>query len=103
MNISGVLVVSRPEQINDVIGALRSLEGVEVHHNDPATGRIVVTLEAETIPQEVEGLRRIKALPNVTLAEMSHHYFEEDREIIENIPSDLDGEAPLKVPAFLND
>jgi nitrate reductase NapD len=38
-----------------------------------------VTQEAESVGAELEGLDRIKAIPNVILAEMVYHYFEDDR------------------------
>jgi hypothetical protein len=32
---------------------------------------------------------------------MSYHYFEDDRELLQGIPADLDDEA--RVPGYLND
>jgi nitrate reductase NapAB chaperone NapD len=58
---------------------LGSLEGVDVHQHDPASSRIIVTLEAKDVSGEVEGLKRIKALPDIVLAEMVYHYFEDDQ------------------------
>lgn len=104
MNISGILVVSAPEHTEDVSTQLGSLDGIDVHYVDAATGRIVITQEAESIRAEVEGLKRIRALPHVILAEMSYHNFEEDRELIDAIPADLDDEEPgmTGVPDYLN-
>ena len=78
MNISGILVVVSPSELHAGIAALSGLPGVEVHHCDEVTGRIVVTQEAETVNDEVEGLKRIKALPAVAMAEMVYHYLGED-------------------------
>ena len=104
MNVSGILVVVPPDRVAGAVDTLNGLPGVEVHHTDPATGRIVVTQEAETIGAEVDALKRIKALPHVILAEMVYHHFEESTEIIQELPSDLESEgvAP-RVPSFLND
>jgi nitrate reductase NapD len=74
-----------------------------VHHTDPRTGRIIVTQEGRSVGAEVEGLQRIKALPDVILAEMVHHHFEEDRELIAEIPSELQNERPAFVPPRLED
>ncbi len=105
MNISGILVMTSPEQVDDVIEQLQSLDGVDVHYSDAASGRIVITQEAETIHAEVEGLKRIRSLPQVIMAEMSSHYFEDDRELIETIPPDLDDESLKQntVPEYLNE
>lgn len=102
MNVSAILVVVPVHRIDATLEILSGLEGVEVHHHDPDTGRIVVTQEAETIRAEVAGLERIKALPAVILAEMVSHYFEDDQEILDgHIPESA--QAPVVVPPFLDD
>jgi periplasmic nitrate reductase NapD len=77
MNLSGILVVTQPNQIEAVRGRLEQLPGVEVHHIEPETGRIVVVQEAESVDAEVAALGRIKSLKGVTLAEMVYHVFDE--------------------------
>jgi nitrate reductase NapD len=105
MNISGILVITPPEHTNSVSAQLQETAGVDVHYIDDKTGRIVITQEAETISAEVEGLKHIRTLPHVTLAEMSSHYFEEDRELVNAIPQELDDESIQQgtVPAYLNE
>jgi len=103
MNVSGILVVTPVEHMQATIDRLNGLEGVEVHHTDPSTGRIIVTQEGDRVEEEVEGLKRIQALPHILLAEMTHHHLEEDREILERVPENLDGVEGLpEVPSFLN-
>ncbi len=105
MNISGILVVTSPEHFDDVSEKLKTLPGIDIHFTDNNTGKIVITQEAETIREEVDGLKRIRSLPHVVLAEMSSHYFEEDREILDAIPEELDEDALQqdKVPGYLNE
>jgi len=103
MNVSGILVIVPPAEMDTAMEKLAALQGVDVHHTDPATGRIVVTQEAESIQSEVQGLKRIKALPFVILAEMVHHNFEQDREIIDNIPPEAEGRGAAGIPAFLEE
>ena len=103
MNVSGILVVVPADHVSASIEALSRLDGIEVYQSDPETGRIVVTQEAETIHAEVEGLKRIKALPHVILAEMVYHCFEEDGDLVETIPPELDElEGVEQIPPFLN-
>ena len=92
MNVSGILVVTSPEHTRNVIEQLQSLTGI-------------ITQEAESIDAEVDGLKRIRALPHIVLAEMSCHYFEEDQELVDAIPPELDDEklASGSVPACLNE
>jgi len=93
MNISGILVVVAPEKIDSTVEKLTALQGIDVHHIDQPSGRIVITQEAETVHDEVDGLKRIRALPGIILAEMSYHNFEEDTENLENIPPELEQET----------
>ena len=101
MNISGILVVVSPQRVESMVDQLSGLDGIDVHHIDAATGRIVITQEAATIRDEVDGLKRIQALPGIILAEMSYHNFEDDSELLQGIPEDLDDTD--NVPACLKE
>jgi nitrate reductase NapD len=105
MNISGILVIVSPERVDSMAAQLNQLDGIDVHHIDAASGRIVITQEAATIRDEVDGLKRIRALPGIILAEMSYHNFEDDTELLDAIPAELDDEHPERagIPAFLNE
>ncbi|AGA33001.2 periplasmic nitrate reductase component NapD [Thioalkalivibrio nitratireducens DSM 14787] len=97
MNLSGIVVICPPERLESVASALRELSGVEVHYQDRDQGKIVVVQEALSIEAEMNGLRRIKALPAVILADMLYHYFEEDPEILEglqNVRRNRPGKGP---------
>ena len=101
MNISGILVIVSPQRVESMVDHLNGLDGIDVHHVEAVTGRIVITQEAETIHDEVDGLKRIRALPGIILAEMSYHNFEDDSELVDAIPKDLDDD--INIPAFLNE
>ena len=103
MNVSGILVVVPVAEVATAITALSGLPGVDVHHVDERSGRIIVTQEADSVHEEVERLKKIKALPGVILAEMVYHHFEEDREILDSIPGDLEDESLGAVPSSLRD
>lgn len=104
MNYSGILVMVSPQNFAAVNNALNALEGVEVFQQEPETGRIVAVLEAEGIKAETDMLQAIKALPGVAAAEMVYHYFEDDHEVITNIPEELDKLQGLgAVPEALRD
>jgi nitrate reductase NapD len=103
MNISGISVSTRPEWVESVAQSLSAIEGVEVHAADVRAGKLVVTLEAPTVSAEVEGFKRIRALPHVVAADLVQHYFEEDGEIIHAIPDDLDTLEGVSVPDALKD
>ncbi len=80
MNLSGILVVVPPERLSECAADLQTLPGVEVHHCDPATGRLIVVQEADDVDAEMAGLIAIKARAHVRLAEMVYHYFANEGE-----------------------
>lgn len=90
MNLSGILVVVSPSQLDEVQARLKELPGVEVHHVEPETGRIVVVQEAESVDAEVAALSRIKSLKGVLLAEMVYHVFDEPPPEWVAVPARLD-------------
>jgi nitrate reductase NapD len=80
MNLSGILVVVPPERLADCAADLAALPGVEVHHTDPVTGRLIVVQEARDVEGEVAGLLAIKARPHVRAADLVYHYFANEGE-----------------------
>lgn len=106
MNLSGILVVAQADWKAQVVAALNALPGVEVHQVDESNGRIIAVQEAADIHAEVEGLKRIKALPNVLMAEMVYHYIAEDEQTYDAMPPELQeaqtGFETCAVPAYLN-
>ncbi len=94
MNLSGIVVICQPPKLSAVSKALSELPGVEVHFEDRDQGKIIVVQEALSIAAEMNGLRRIKALPGVVLADMMYHYFEDDPEILEGLTKSR-GKQPM--------
>ena len=104
MNISAILVVVLPENLESMVQDLNRLPGVEVHHVEES-GRLIVTQEAESIDDEVKGLKAIKKLPGVVMADMVQHYFGEDsHNYPPELPEDLmEHDDAVCVPAYLNE
>ena len=69
MNISGIAVTTHPEWVAEVAQSLSGIEGVEVFQTDVASGKLVVIQEAPSVGAEVEGFKRIRALPHVLAVE----------------------------------
>jgi Uncharacterized protein involved in formation of periplasmic nitrate reductase len=78
MNMSGILVVAKPERCEEVAQALAELPGIEVYQTDPESGKIVVVQEAESIDKEADSARRIQQIPGVVSVNMVYHYFADD-------------------------
>ena len=77
MRLSGIVVTTSEHYFATTITNLAACEGVQVHYCDEESSRIIVTQEAPNTEEEVKGLRRIKALPHVVMAEMVYHYCED--------------------------
>lgn len=77
MNVSSVVVQTRPENCDELRQKLEESELCEVHFHDEL-GRIIVTIEAESVSDEIAALTKIQALPNVIAADMSYSYSEDE-------------------------
>ena len=70
---SGIMVVARPGRLRACEDAIRQSGLAEIHHDDPESGRIIAVLETATLEEQPEALRRIRALPDVLLAELVYY------------------------------
>lgn len=95
MNLSGIAVSLRPSLFAEAAEQIGLLPGVEIHHRDPASHRLVVVQEAASVDAEVEGLKRIKSIPGVIVAELVYHYFAEDESLNQQPPRALDADAEI--------
>lgn len=73
-SISGVVVRATRDDLSQVAARLARLPGVDVHHLDPTTGRIVITLEADRQGDDGDCLERLRGEPGVLSAELVYHY-----------------------------
>lgn len=83
MNISGILVHTKPEKRVAVIGELTALEGVEVHHATD-DGRLVVTVEDHGERKAGDALLAANQIEGVLSASLVYHHFEPGPEGLEN-------------------
>ena len=75
INISGIVVHTRPEFLPSVRSALETLPGVEVHAATDA-GRVVVTVEAENGADMADAFVRIQNLEHVINASLVYQHSE---------------------------
>lgn len=80
MHYSGVLVVVPRSQIDEMGTRIQALPGMEVRFSYPESGRLIVVLETDTVEGQQEGLRRLKALPGVVMAEAVYHHVDTEGE-----------------------
>ncbi len=77
MNISSIVVQTRPEYVEEVVENLKK-SGVCDYHLHDAKGRIIVTIEGEGVSEELKKLRVIEAIPHVIAADMQMAYSEDE-------------------------
>ena len=77
MNIAGVLVHSRPEQVSDVRAAFNQMPGVEVHEVSDE-GKMVVTVEQVQDSNIADVITQFHYTDGVLSAAMVYHHYEND-------------------------
>ncbi len=97
MNISSVVVRTKPEHVKEVLQALEDSGMCDVYFHDD-TGKIIVVIEAESTDEEVFKMKAIRSLPKVLSAELVFSYSDEWAKAKEYLDRNTE-----KVPEILND
>lgn len=72
MNVCGVLIHANPNRVDEVIQAMRELDGLEVHRTADG-GRIVVTVEDTERTLALDTLTAIHKLDGIVAASLVYH------------------------------
>jgi len=75
-SIAGVVIRSRLAEVSQVAVCLAGLPGVDVHHVEASTGRVVITVETDGHDDDEARLERVRHEPGVLSAELVYHYVE---------------------------
>lgn len=98
MNLSSIVILTKPEHLEDLVRTIKDSEECEYHLHDEK-GRIIVTIEGKNTEEEITKLKKIQQIPNIISAEMAFAYSEDEleteREKLEN--------ASDNIPEWLND
>ena len=73
-SVSGVLVRTLPADLADVAVRLSALPGVDAHHQEMSTGRLVITLDGADTGDERDALERVRRETGVISAELVYHF-----------------------------
>jgi nitrate reductase NapD len=77
VNVSGIVVKTTKEHLTEVMENINSISLCEVHFHDP-DGKIVATIEGESINDQMERLKLIQGIPFVFSAALSFSYCEDE-------------------------
>ena len=98
MNLSSIVIQTRPEHLKSVLKIIKSSLDCEYHIHDEK-GRIIVTIEGKDTEEEIGKLKNLQTIPNVVSAEMAFAYsedeLEQEREKLEK--------STDNIPDWLND
>ena len=77
MNVSSIVVKTTPEYMQEVMDNINKVDSCEVHFND-ADGRIVVTIEGDSINEQMDRMKKIQKIPFVFSASVAYSYCEDE-------------------------
>lgn len=78
MNYSSVVITLAAGAESRALEALSVLEGLEVHHVDETSRRVVAVIEAETTGLEADVFERIRRTEGIIDVSLHAHYFEDE-------------------------
>ncbi len=101
MNISGVVIRTTKKQVNEVARKLKESGLCDVHASEESTGKIIITIEGQSVKTETEKLKQIQLIKGVFSADMAYAYSDQDfsaKNITgsENSSLDLNNRNPIK-------
>lgn len=100
MNISGIVIKTSSERLEDVIASLLQSGLCEVHFHDP-NGVIIATIEGADTNEEIRKMREIMNMPHVYSAQLAYTYNEE--EFSEAVEKMREGTMPVPESLAMND
>jgi len=77
MNISSIIVKTKPVHLQEVMDSINAVKYCEVHFFDSA-GRIVVTIEEKNIDRQMSLMKKIHSLPFVYDTSLAYSYCEDE-------------------------
>jgi nitrate reductase NapD len=94
MNVSSIIVQAAPSHKEAVLKNLEEKKEIcDVFYHDEK-GRIVVTIEGETIEDEIKKLNILQKIPNVIAADMVYAFSEAELDVDRNAIASKDDSIP---------
>ncbi len=90
MNISSIVVRCMPEYYDEIINWCNSSGVCEYHFGEKSSGKIIVTIEAEDVNEEIAKIMEIQRVEHIISAEMMMTYQEDLDEAFKELESASD-------------
>jgi nitrate reductase NapD len=97
MNISSIVVQTLPKYLDEVVENLKKCEVCDYHFHDEK-GRIIITIESESVSDELGKLKVVENIPHVITADMQMLYSEDELDAQMKVINESE-----IVPKMLND
>lgn len=78
MNISSIVIQTKPQYVEEIIAVCEASDFCDYHFHDVEKGKIVVTIEGESIDEEMAKMKKIEQIPHVICADMMMAYSEDE-------------------------
>ncbi|PID47909.1 MAG: nitrate reductase [Proteobacteria bacterium] len=98
MNISSVVVQTKPSDVDELVEIFSNCDFCDYHFSDKKSGKIILTIEGEGVDEEIKKIKIIEQTPRVISADMMMAYSEDELEK-EREQIELNNE----IPNILND
>lgn len=96
MNISSLIITTSVENAEHLVPQIKTGDFCEYHAHKE--GKIVVTIEADSVSDEIKTIRKLQSMANVLSVELIYSYCEDE---LEKERDKLEFEG--KIPDWLND
>ncbi|MEO5356349.1 MAG: chaperone NapD [Nitrospirae bacterium YQR-1] len=73
MDISGLVVKTAPEHLDEVLRTLGLLQWCDIHFKDES-GKIVITIESSSNDETIKKMKEIIDIKNVASADLAYAY-----------------------------
>ncbi|MCK9256988.1 MAG: chaperone NapD [Sulfurospirillaceae bacterium] len=78
MNISSIVVQASSEHVEELVELFKKCDFCDYHFHDKKIGKIIVTVEGESVSDEIRHLKKIQTTPRVISADMMMSYSEDE-------------------------
>lgn len=86
MNISSVIAITKPQNLEKCIELLKQIKNCEYHiHSEE--GKIVLSIESESLDEEINTFKQIESTKFIVSAQMIYSYNDED--MLSNLKEDI--------------
>lgn len=78
MNVSSIVVQANSDYVLELVEFFKNCGFCDYHFHDVSLGKIILTVEGESVDEEIKCFKQIQGTPHVISAEMMMAYSEDE-------------------------